>query len=191
MATYRMPVEITWTQASGSPGANIWHVRTTGSVGDSGEAQGLSDIVRDFYTAIQGFFPSPVNISFNGEFQGVGDDTGSSAITTPWGIDGTADPEFLPPANCLLAAWGTSGGGRSGRGRTFIGPLGTGNAEDNGTPVEAARSELLAAMEDLIESSDSFANGAVGIYSRTQDVFRDVVSAKVPNYFAVLRSRRD
>jgi hypothetical protein len=64
-------------------------------------------------------------------------------------------------------------------------------AQSNGTPVEDVRLSMRDDARDLVTASQGFANGALGIYSRSEDVFRDFVFADVPNYFAVLRSRRD
>lgn len=190
MPTARMTVDINWTGASGSPGANVWHMRFTNASAPGGDQDAMVEAVRDFYTAINGDFTASTTLSFNGELRGVGDDSDSLYTATPWSVTGTGS-NFAPPADCAIVSWRTSAATRSGRGRTFLGPLNSAAIESNGTPTEGFRSGNQAAIDDLIETSDSFANGALGVYSRTENVFRDFVSGTMPNYFAILRSRRD
>lgn len=191
MATWRVPIDLTWTGASGSPGVNVWHIRTTGGPGPSDDLEEMTQALFAFYNGIKAVFPNALSIRWAGEASGVGDDTGDTATSPGWTVTGTGDTGFLPPANSLIASWRTSGGGRQGRGRTFLGPLGNGANEANGTPTEGTRTLIETAQADLIETSDSFANGAVGIYSRVGGTFRDLISGTCPNMFAELRSRRD
>lgn len=191
MATFRYAVNLTWTGASGSPGVNVWHGRTTGGLPGSSEISGLSDMIEEFYTAIAGLYPGQVTITSPEFASGVGDDEGDQASVPAWSVAGTGAASFLPPASCMLVDWRTNSGGRRGRGRTFLGPLSDDTIENNGTPAEGGRTIVQLAADDLIESSDSFGNGAWGVYSRVDNVIRDFTSASCPNLFAVLRSRRD
>jgi hypothetical protein len=191
MPTVRIPIDLTWTGASGSPGVNIWHARVDSILDPNPDVDAMADVLNTFYDEIKGMYSNQVAIRFAGEAQGVGDDTGNTYTGTPWTVNGTNGTGFMPPADCVLVQWRASTGGRSGRGRTFIGPCAGSAEESNGTPTEDSRTLIQGAADNLIDASDSFGNGALGIYSRTQDTFRDVVAAAVPNYFAVLRSRRD
>lgn len=191
MPTGRLAVDLSWTGATGSPGVNVWHIRFENASAPGGDQDAMVEAIRDFYVATRGSYPTAVNIRFNGEIHGVGDDAGNLYTADTWSTTGSGINGFLPPAVCTLVSWRTSSATRSGRGRTFIGPMSATILETNGTPDEGFRAGTQAAVDDLIETSDSFANGAVGIYSRTENVFRDLVSGDVPNYFAVLRSRRD
>lgn len=192
MTLVRMPVDITWSGAEGSPGVNIWHLRSSGSADPFGDDFDLtSEAIRDFYTAIRTIYPTTVNISFVGELGGVGPDTGDTYTATDWGLDGSTGTNFLPPSQCLLVNWKANTGGRSGRGRTFLGPLSPNTLQENGSPTEAARTLVLDAANDLISTISGLTDGAAGIWSPTDGVLRDFTSADVPNIFAVLRSRRD
>jgi hypothetical protein len=191
MPTVRIPVALEWSLASGSPGANIWHVRGDVTSGPGNDIQAMVDAIRDFYAECAGLFPNTMRARFYGEGSGVGDDAETFFPLTGWTVDGTGTNEYMPPATALCVTWRTSSGGRNGRGRTFLGPLATSFSEGNGTPDEPARAGVQTAVDNLVETSDSFANGAVGIYSRLENVLRDIVSGTVPNEFAVLRSRRD
>jgi hypothetical protein len=191
MATLVIPITLDWGYGHGSPGANVWHVRTTGAPGSGGELEGLVEMLQDFYTSIAGLFNATTTIRFEGEANGVGDDVGSYATAPPWTVTGTDAGSVAPPVLAMLVQWRAQSGGRNGRGRTFLGPLAASAVESNGTPSETARAAVQSAADDLIESSDSFANGAFVVYSRTENVARDFITASVPNDFAVLRSRRD
>lgn len=191
MPTIRVPINLVWTSASGSPGTNTWHARLEDDPLAPDDLEVLTEILHDFYTAIAEFYPNTVLISWGGEGLGVGDDEGTIFESPGWSVAGTSAVAYLPPANCMLINWRTSGGGRSGKGKTFIGPGNVGLIEANGTPSEGARTALSDAAADLIESSDSALNGALGVYSRKTNVFRDFISAEVPNLFAILSSRRD
>ena len=192
MPTIRIPVNINWGTASGSPGVNIFHGRVVADTFDPNpDLNSLSTMLNTFYEAVSDIFPGFVTIRFDGEAAGVGDDAGNTYSSPAWTVNGSGGANFLPPANAMLVSWRTSTGGANGRGRTFLGPLDTGTNQDNGTPTEGTRDSVQAAANALVTSSQSFGNGAIGVYSRTTNVFRDVTSANVPNLFAVLRSRRD
>jgi len=191
MPTGRIVVDVSWGTASGSPGVNVFHARGDSTVDINPDFNVLSEMLETFYADINQQFPSTLTFSQNGEVTGVGDDTGSVWSTDPWTVTGVAPDNYLPPANCMLVNWRAATGGRSGRGKTFLGPLNDNVSEANGTPEESSRVDVQNAVDALIASSTGFGNGALGIYSRTQDIFRDFVSGNVPNDFAVLRSRRD
>lgn len=191
MPTVRIPINITWTGSTGSPGVNVWHARVNGELDPNPDVETISGMLEQFYDDISDVVPTDVTFQFLGEATGVGDDADTTFTGTPWTVTGSGGAPHLPPATAMYVNWRAASGGRSGRGRTFISPLVTADNEGNGTPVEQVRGWVQAAADALIDSSDSFANGAVGVYSRTDNVIRDFVSADVPNKFAVLRSRRD
>jgi hypothetical protein len=192
MATFRYAVRLDWTGASGSPGVNVFHGRTTGSLPPSGgDVDGLSSMMEDFYTAIAGFYPGSCTIRSPEFASGIGDDEGDQTAVVPWSVTGTGASEYLPPASCVLVDWKTSGPGRRGRGRTFLSPMSNDTIENNGTPSETTRTILGLAIADLVEASDSFGNGAWGVYSRAGSTFYDLTGGVTPNIYAVLRSRRD
>lgn len=190
----RLPVQITAPSMPG-PGVNMWHVRD-GSIADDHEV-GINEAlgwIHQFYTACQGIFPSGTTISFDGTATEIG--TATPAVVD--GLDtftvaGTAAAGGLPAANCLIVNWRTALATRRGRGRTFLGPLATSIAEANGTPEESNRSAVNAAIGVLVGHSKApqRAGVAVGIWSPTDGVLRDVVGGDCPNRFGVLRSRRD
>lgn len=191
MPTVRIPINLSWSGATGSPGVNVWHGRITVVEGPTPDLEDLAEWLETFYTSMASAYPTGTLIQFLGEAQGVGDDEGNTYLADPWSVSGSGAGGFLPPATQMFVNWRALTGGRSGRGRTFIGPLQAGVAQADGTPTTAYRDALANAASALIESSDSFDNGALGIYSRTQNTFRDFVLSEVPDMFASLRSRRD
>jgi len=191
MGLFTLPIRITWPYGTGSPGANVWHFRTTGAFNDDSDAEAMIDAVHDFYSGIVTFYRSDVDIDFDGVVTGMGADSGESATFDTWHVDGTATGDALSSALQMCISWGSGSGGRSGRGRTFIGPLPSTIDASDGVPVQAAADQLLDAANALIETSDSFANGAVGVWSPTDGVLRDFTVASVRRQFAILRSRRD
>lgn len=191
MPTVRIPIDLAWTGSSGSPGVNVWHVRTNALDVVNEDVNYLAGVLETFYDECSDIFPSDFTARFLGEAYGVGDDEGTVYVGDPWTIAGSGGTPHLPPATAMFVNWRGSTGGRRGRGRTYLSPLVTADNEGNGTPVEQVRTWVQTAADNLIESSDSFANGAVGVYSRVSNTFRDFVSAEVPNKFASLRSRRD
>lgn len=190
MPTVRIPIDLTWVGSTGSPGVNVFHGRIiTGGI--SSDLQDLTDALQDFYQAIAPVIPNQVTVRWAGEAAGVGDDAGTDFTSPAWTVPGTSSGGYAPPAATMLVQWRTGSGGRSGRGRSFISPVTNAIVESNGTPDETARGIVQDAVDDLIGASSGFGDGALGVYSRTEDVFRDFTSGTVPNYFASLRSRRD
>lgn len=191
MPSVRIPIDLTWSGATGSPGVNIWHARLDEDPFVEADMNDILDMLKAFYDEVGNASPNTMLIEFRGEAQGILGAEGDTFSGTPWAVGGSGGAGFLPPMDCMYVNWGTSTGGRSGRGRTFIGPLATVVGESNGTPSETYRGALQGAADDLIAASSGFSNGALGIFSRTDNVIRDLTTADVPNKFASLRSRRD
>lgn len=178
--------------ALGGTGTNTWHLRNANvDLSDAGEFEDLMGYVKTFYEVCGSVFPNGTNIAWNGELAGVGDDEGTYWQADPWTVAGQSNTPVLPPATAICVNWRGQSGDRSRRGRTFLGPIASGNLQDDGTIVNASLTTIRGAAADVVESSDSYANGAVGVWSRQESVFRDFVSSSVRDQFAVLRSRRD
>lgn len=191
MPTVRIPIDLSWVGASGSPGVNVFHGRIDPEEIETGGLDDITEMLHTFYSTCVGIFPDGTTIRYEGEAFGVGDDEGNVYTSPEWTVLGEGNGGFLPPANAILVSWKTGSGGRSGRGRTFLSPIVLPADEENGTPGEPTRASVQGAVDALVASSTGFGNGALGVYSRTQDTFRDFTSGNVPNFFAVLRSRRD
>lgn len=182
-----IPIRLNWSYGGSPPGANIWHART-----DLLPANAFEDQVgwlHTYYEAIKEALWSGVTASFEGAISGVGDDADTFWTGTPWTVTGTGGGDPLSPQMCILQRWQAATGGRSGKGRTYLGPLSEGLNDSTGRVSSSAADLIAGAADDLIESSDSAGNGALGIYSRTDAVFRDFVSQSVDRNFAIQRGR--
>lgn len=151
----------------------------------------MMESVKEFYEAISGVFPTGTAIRFDGQFAGVGDDEGEFGAGDAWTATLIGSGSPLPPSQCLCVNWRGQSGDRSRRGRTFIGPLNTDTLESNGTVTESTLTVCRNAAAQLVADSEGFNDGAVGIWSRQEQVFRDMVGSQITDKFAVLRSRRD
>jgi hypothetical protein len=193
MAIYRLPVKITHP-ALGGDGVNIFHVRTGGGIGEVATVNRAVGWLSTFYDAIDAVFPTGTAIQFEG-----------TAVTVATeepeyleGLDtfnhaGAGGASVLPPANALVVGWRTSSATRSGRGRTFLGPMATPTAQADGTVTESWLSLVRTAAAAMVSSSEAAdADGvALGVFSPTQNLLRDFTGSSVKDRFAVLRSRRD
>ena len=195
MSVWRLPVDLSWTGATGSPGVNVFDFRVYDAGGVDTGLNAAIDSLEDFYTAIQGNLPSSLTVSFAGEAvrQTTGDDNPeATAGLHRFTVQGTSGNSYLPPANCIILTLKTAHYGRSGRGRKFLGPLVAAVAQDNGTVKEAIRLQVAqAAVDHLITPFAGIEDGAFAVYSRKDHASYDVTGVNVPNEFGVLRSRRD
>lgn len=191
MTIARVPVTVAWNYGTGSPGANVWHLRWDGPLEGSAQVQTLLDLIEDFYTGVASNMTTGVDIDFDGEIQGLGLEQGNTATYNAFHVDGAIAGNPLPTSQQIVVAWKTQSGGRRGRGRTFVGPLAVNTLQTDGRPFQSAVDDIQAAADALVSGSVAVGNGAVGVFSRLDNVVRDVTSAEVDREYAVLRSRRD
>lgn len=187
VALATIPVNIAWSFGGTPPGANVWHVRADELGLDAWEDQ--VGWVRDFYDDIKEAFHAGVVISFDGNLSPVNDDDSGGITAPPWSITGTGGGDALDPGLAILVRWQCATGGRKGRGRTFLGPLSEGLNGANGVITDSALDLVATAAADVVEKSDSASNGALGVLSRKDGLFRDFVSSSVAKEFSYLRGR--
>lgn len=173
----------------GGTGTNTWHIRTAEAPLPA--MNQLMEYVRTFYETVDADYAQGTAIKFDGEVIGVGPDEGESMQGDVWQVDGTGNPKALPPSQCVVIGWRTNSGGRQGRGRTFCGPLCEATCENDGTPTPASLQAFREAADALVASSQEALDGALGVWSREGQVFRDFTSAVVHDQYGSLRSRRD
>lgn len=193
MAIFRATVTIS-SAALGGTGTNTFHARTTSDLAPfDSELSDVSEILQDFYTAVAPWMPTPgCTVAFDGSWTGVGPTEGTFETTTPWSVEGAAgDSNTMPPANCICVNWVGSAGDRSKRGRTFLGPLNPSAMDADGSVGGGTLTDIRAAAAAYVTASQGLTGAALGIWSREESVFRDVVTSSVRDQFAVLRSRRD
>lgn len=190
MAIWRLTCSIAHPSLGGT-GVNVWHARTTADDDVSGPLQDHEDALEAFYSAITGVAAGGTEFHSPGEWIRVNPEPPVIAVTDGFTVvTGTSVPP-LPPANCIVVGWGSVTPTRRGRGRTFVGPIGTSMLEGDGTVTAAALTTCRGAADSVLAHNAIAGDGALGVYSRTDNVIRDFTSRTVHDQFAVLRSRRD
>lgn len=210
MGTFRVPVNLTW-DGLGSPGANVWHVRTSNTQvgGDSAELQDGVNAIRAFYEYLRQSGTTPASLWRTGLVITLGEvvnlETDEQA-TPSWsqitqGENGADAPESLQ----ICVSWRTSIRARRGMGRTFVGPLCAAAIDLDGTPKPGVVTMAQAAASNLVSASESGIGWAVCIRGQQVStpgaspeqratepkVLRDLQQARVKDKFSILRSRRD
>ena len=167
---------------------NVWHIREDGDV----IAQDLVDHLQDFYAALVPTTLLPQQ--WTAHFDGVAVDEATSEIRsfTPWTeITGASGQTHAPLiAQCMLTLR-TSSATKSGLGRKFLGPLAATAVQSDGSMTDAARNAVQAAADVLLAASEATIGGAFGVFSREQNLFRDLIAVQARDYIGALRSRRD
>lgn len=198
MAIFRIPVTLTWP-GSGSPGVNVFHLRTTEDSGTPGN----SLIIDEALDHLETLYTWTVN---NLLVQGMRADIGESIVdvATQEGRDETVRSitnagatDKAPPALAVVAGWRTTLAARRGRGRTFFGPLAYNVLQTDGTVHDTILTNLRTNLETFVTNSQGIAGGAFVVWGQESagipepKVGRDITSVRVRDQLAVLRSRRD
>lgn len=184
-----------WSGFPGAPGYSNFHFQSSTTTPDVTEARGL---VHEFFETLKSRLPSSVRITVSPTIEILDDATGSLVSyaddpTELGDIIGTSTGSYAGPTGAVIN-WLTNTvvAGRRLRGRTFIVPLSTVSYEGDGTLTPATLTALNAAATVL--SGAGFESG-FGILSRPAGggsiSFGEVVTHRVPDLAAVLRSRRD
>lgn len=190
MSIWKVPVKINFQQPE-NLGINVWHVRTETS--DQGLGSELRDALGglvDFYEACASVYSAYSTITI-----------GESMIGDPYGspfyadddvtvVNGGGQGDHAPALLAIVASWRTSSATRSGRGRTFVGPLTLAALQPDGTPGTAAVAAVQSAASGLVAASTGANGWAIGIHSTTQNLTRDITGFTVRDRFAYLSSRR-
>lgn len=192
MPIYRVPVRIDLTSLP-SPAFNIWHVRTAVTEEGTAFLENALGALAAFYESAKGAYPTGAIIT-----------VGEGVIKDPLGtpehvtdhsttINGSGTTGILSPLLAISIGWRSTIATRSGRGRTFIGPLcGATDEQHTGRPNSAYIVTLQSCVDGLVDDSTTQNGWAVGVLSQKDGVFRDYVNGRVNgSRYAELRSRRD
>jgi hypothetical protein len=204
MAVFRVPAAITWS-GQGSPGVNVWSVRTVSGTVAVNELSAALDSLRQFYADISLWLRAGTQVAIGPGVveRTTQEDHSQPALTV--GSTGTGDS--MPSLGAIVVSWRTSLAARRAMGRTFVGPL-TELANDvDGSLNPSALSAVRTAADALVERSTSntlgYGIGVWGLESPGQydaagrlipgqpHVHRDITSARVKDQWSVMRSRRD
>lgn len=190
MPVYRYDVGLTWN-GPGGPGVNVWHIRTVDDAGPNPDLEEAAVAIRAFYNDVCEIGLCPAGWTARGPSQAINVADSSLIDVTSWteaSLQGTAT--FSAPS-MVCVGLRTASATRAGRGRKFIGPLATPAMGTDGTITDSMLSSLRAAAATLANASQSNGGWAVGVYSQSSGLLRDVVTMPVRDTIATLRSRRD
>lgn len=191
MAIYRTTVSVSAPSINGT-GSNTFHYRTTSLIGeDEDELTTATQALFGAYDALRQFFPSGTIYTSDGRWQQIADPNPVAVQVTGWSTQADNNGPAAPSSTAQVITWRTALSAKSGRGRTFLGPVPATGVEANGTPTEGFRNSVRAAFDNLVDGSGVSFNGAFCVWSPTDNLARDFTGLTVPNEFAVLRSRRD
>lgn len=193
MSLYRATIQCTFPIGSAG-GTNTWHIRTVSDLGPPTDIDSLMELIRKFYDDAKSIVPTSAGWHWDGQLTEVGTPSPTFVAQRPgWSVAGTASnvAGFGPAPAMACVSWKTASATRSGRGRTFLGPLALGSWQADGTLAPGALTAVQTAAGNLVTASDNAnAIGAVGIWSEKDHLFRDTIAYSVVDQAAVLRSRR-
>lgn len=192
MGVYRATVDLGFAAGSGR-GTNTWCLRTVDTDTED-EISVLMARVQQFYGALALVVPDSYAFRWDGQVRQLGvSDPELLPQQDPWETfgAGASGPAYTGAASMACVTWRTSLATRSGRGRTFIGPLRPAAVQADGTLDGEALSSLRQAAATLIDRSDEIATlGAIAVWSDRLQQARDIIGSSVTDQVAVLRSRR-
>lgn len=192
MPVYRLQVRLRFPVGSGT-GVNTWHVRTDELLDPQPDIADFAIALSNFYQAAGGLFCQGSTAAWDGTVSQVSAGT-PDLVTglTPWSRTiGAASGGASGAASMACVTWRSQLATRSGRGRTFLGPLSPTAVQADGTLAEASLSTLRNAATAFITA----ANGSTGstafvVWSESLQAENVVQVATVTDQVAVLRSRR-
>jgi hypothetical protein len=174
----------------GGPGVNVFHYRTAVDTVDASEIALAADALQDFYSAAPARLHEDSTFTLREQVLDV--QTSEVFAAVPWSVSGTATGAYLPPSNQVCINWTTGNASRSGRGRTFMGPLPfSSNLDSDGTPSPTLLAAAATWGNVIVSFNAQSGNGAFVVWSSTQQLGRDITGSNGRDQFAVLRSRRD
>ncbi len=190
MPIYRCSARITYP-GTGQPGYNIWHADVAGTAG----AQSFIDYsgaVAQFYDDVSDILTAGTTVRiWDDVVDAESDPPVDGPVLTPVNVAGGAGAG-LPDLICLVVTWLTNQRGSSFRGRTFLGPIGSGFMESNGTPNATAVSTVETAAQTFVASTTGTEDVADPVvYSRLLGVGTQITGARVRDRWSYLSSRRD
>jgi hypothetical protein len=167
---------------TGSPGSppdyNVMHVIDVAASTPS--AQAIVQAIANFYTAIKAYYGGGVHILCGSTVYQ--DPPGFNLLvpTAPVDVAGTDLSGYAAPQLSVVVSWRTMLATRSGRGRTFLGPLGRAAETTNGTPTPSMVTTMQTAATTLISDISALSGGATFVvYSPKLGTQQQITSALV------------
>lgn len=190
MPVFRTQVRLNF-QAGRLVGTNTWHLRTNGTL-NGGQIAEIRSALLAFYTGVASAVPTSHVSSWDGFFTEIA--TGSPGVQevgATFSVPGTGGANYGAAANMACVSWRSTLAARSGRGRTFIGPLSVTALQGDGTLSTTPLTALRNAAQALVSTSASANGWGIGVWSEKDGVLRDIVASQVTDSVAILRSRRN
>jgi len=191
---------------------NTWHVWSSG-IPILAEMNSLLGVVKTFHDATapyrknaagpvigtrviyfqEGWWTKPVkdangNVTAKGFFNTEPTIVAATPVTSVVGTGGVD----IPPQLASVVSWRTATAGRSGRGRTYLGMLGTASMTASNissafqTALNTAAGNLISQVKALsLQGQPPY----LGVWSPTRGVIREVLSGSMDATFDTMRSR--
>lgn len=196
-------VRTEWSGTSGGPGVSVMCMSANaGGDWTPTQAQSAVDKVRTFWSSIAGQLPDDVTVKVSPVVDLHDQANGSLtntvvAATAPVSVVGSSTGAFAAGCGCKVT-WETGSilRGRRVRGTTYIVPLSAGAYDADGTIAPANITAIAGAAGTLVSGLSASSLGMV-VWSRPNPVkgytglLTSVISARVNDKTAILRSRRD
>lgn len=167
---------------TGSPGSppdyNVMHVND--ATGTLASAQAIVQSIADFYTAFKAYYGGGVHVTAGATVYQ--DPPGFNLLvgTAPVDVAGTDLSGYAAPQLAVVVSWRTILATRTGRGRTFLGPLGRAAETTNGTPTPSMVTTMQTAATALIANISAQAGSPrLVVYSPKLGTQQEVTSALV------------
>lgn len=178
---------------SGSgPFYNIIHVSTSDGA-EQATVDGVAGLLKTFYDTVVTQCPTSVAWQAAERVTSV---ASPPTIYTPTALPGKSVgsvPDALPPQNACVISWRTSKAGSRYRGRTYLGPLGDGILNPDGTFKSTVAAAFLSAAQALLTGIPALDIGGgaafLGIYSRKYSTIETVTGVAVDTKVDTQRRR--
>lgn len=132
----------------------------------------------DFYDAVKAWFPNGQVFTIGAQVLNMETTPPTVLAVPPVTVNGTDFSGYCPPQCAVVVSWKTILASRSGRGRSFMGPVGRAGETTNGTPTPAFVTALQTAANTLISSLEPLPAAKV-LYNETTKAWAGVTSAVV------------
>lgn len=132
----------------------------------------------DFYDAVKAYFPNGQSFTIGSQLLNMETTPPTVLPIAPVSVSGTDFSGYCPPQCAVVVSWKTLSASRSGRGRSYIGPIGRAGETTNGTPTPAFATALQTAATALIAGLSSVSCQKV-LYNESTRAFIGVASAVV------------
>lgn len=184
-----------WNGFRGAPGYSNFYFDGQTAIEEDPEAAALA--LKTFFDAVAGKIPGGVSVTIRPTADNVDETTGAIVgqvdFVAPSASNGTGTTSYSAASGAVVN-WNTTAyrNGRRVRGRTFLVPLSTEAYDANGDLATTALNALRPAATALVDNPGP---APLMVWSRPgasgPGEAHPVTSATVPDFGAILRSRRD